>query len=181
MDESKKNGLWVMGAVVVMMAFFGALVIIATKFTAAVKEEAGAVTPVTCECSCPEQKLAGDNSITADGYNVNIVLDGQKWTPPALLSEEEQGYVTLCRKEDPELIGHPDLSFTKTYKLWHECQDDLYTVRAGFDDEANQCCWQQDIFELPIPPPIHVPHQMTEAERQEELRMLVGPDGEKYR
>jgi hypothetical protein len=77
---------------------------------------------------------------------VNIVVDGEKWTPPALLSEEEQGYVTLCRKEDPELIGHPDLSFTKAYKLWHECLDDLADARSGFDDEANQCCWQQEAF-----------------------------------
>lgn len=110
------------------------------------QETANAVTPVTCECSCPEQKLAGDNSITADGYNVNIVLDGEKWRPPALLTEEESGYVTLCRKEDPELIHHPDLSFTKTYKLWKDCQEELYDARSGFDDEANQCCWQQEGF-----------------------------------
>lgn len=135
---------------------------------------------VNCDCPTPAPCATGEG-IVADGYNVNIVVDGEKWTPPALLSSEEAGYVTLCRKEDPELIGHPDLNFTKTYKLWHQCLDELATARAGYYDEANQCCWQENSFELPLPEPIHVPHQMTEAEHQEELRMLVGPDGEKYR
>jgi hypothetical protein len=117
------------------------------RWLSAVKEvrTADAVTPVECSCSCPEQKLLGSNSIVADGYNVNVVVDGEKWTPPALLSEEEQGYVTLCRKEDPELIGHPDLSFTKTYKLWHQCYDELM-YHSCFDDELAQVCWQSDAF-----------------------------------
>jgi len=104
------------------------------------------VTPVQCSCVCPEAKCTSGDGIVADGYNVSIVLNGQKWTPPAMLTEEEQGYVTLCRKEDPELIHHPDLTFTRTYKLWLACQDELYEARSGFDDEANQCCWQQQAF-----------------------------------
>lgn len=100
---------------------------------------------VNCDCPRPAPCATGDG-IVADGYNVNIVLDGQKWTPPALLSDEEKGYVTVCRKEDPELVHHPDLSFTKTYKLWHECLDELADARSGFEDEANQCCWQQEGF-----------------------------------
>jgi hypothetical protein len=103
------------------------------------------VTPVQCSCACPKQDCQG-GGIVADGYNVNIVVDGEKWTPPALLSSDEAGYVTLCRKEDPELIGHPDLNFTKTYKLWHECLDELTETRSGFDDETNQICWQQEVF-----------------------------------
>lgn len=132
---------------------------------------------VNCDCPTPAPCATGDG-IVADGYNVNIVLDGQKWTPPALLSDEEKGYVTVCRKEDPLLVHHPDLNFTKTYKMWHECLDELATARAGYYDEANQCCVQENAFELPLPEPIRVPHQMTEAEHQEELRLMVGPDGE---
>jgi len=140
------------------------------------KDDKPAERPVFCSCSCPEQqKCAESSGIVADGYNVNIVVDGEKWTPPALLTEDEQGYVTLCRKEDPELIHHPDLSFTKTYKMWLDCNDELYQVRSGYDDEANQTCWQQDVFELPLPKKVHV---MTEAEHQEEMRGLdPGPGG----
>lgn len=178
MDQSKKNGLWVFGGVMVMMAFWVALLIIATKFTAAVKEEAAdTVTPVSCECSCPKSECTGDRSMVIDGYNVTMTIDGSKWEPPEL-NPDESGYVVLCRREDPELVDHPDYTMTKLYNYFHECLDEIATLRAGYDDDVNQCCWQENSFELPLPEPIHVPHQMTEAERQEELRSLVGPDGE---
>lgn len=134
---------------------------------------------VNCDCPRPPPCSPG-GGIVADGYNVNIVVDGGKWTTPAPLSSDEAGYVTVCRKEDPELIGHPDLNFTKTYKLWHECLDELATARAGYYDQAGQCCVQEDAFELPLPEPIRVPHKMTEAEHREVLRLIEGPDGEKY-
>jgi hypothetical protein len=182
MDQSKKNGLWVLGSVMMVMAFFAALIIIGVKFTSAVKEEAAdAVTPVECTCSCPQTKCTSGQGMVIDGYNVTVALDGTtKWLPPSL-NPEESGYVVLCRREDPELVDHPDYTMTKLYNYFHQCIDELAMVRAGYDDDVNQCCWQENSFELPLPEPIRVPHKMTEAEWQEELNSLVGPNGEKYR
>lgn len=109
-------------------------------------KQGDAVAPVQCECSCPEQKCTAGQGIVADGYNVSITLDGTtKWMPPSL-NPDENGYVVLCRREDPELINHPDYTMTRLYNFFHECLDDLATARSGFDDEVNQCCWQQEGF-----------------------------------
>lgn len=148
---------------------------------ASVANAENAVTPVECTCSCPQPKCTSGQGMVIDGYNVTVALDGTtKWLPPSL-NPEESGYVVLCRREDPELVDHPDYTMTKLYNYFHECLDEIATLRAGYDDDVNQCCWQENSFELPLPEPIRVPHQMTEAEYQEELNSLVGPNGEKYR
>lgn len=144
MDEDKKKGLWVLGGVMVMMAFFGALIIIATKFTSAVKEEASAATPVFCNCDCPVQKCPAGGGIVADGYNVSISVNGEKYGPP--LPGEEPSAV-YCRTEDSSTLERmgPDMTLTKAWQWLEECRDELDNILAGYrdvDDPAGGVCRQ---------------------------------------
>lgn len=102
-----------------------------------------AVTPVQCSCSCPEIKCPA--SVVADGYNVNVSVNGEKYGPPL---QGEAPTSMYCRVEDVDTLDRmgPDMTLTKCWEWLDECRNDLYEVRSGFDDEANGMCWQQEVF-----------------------------------
>jgi hypothetical protein len=115
------------------------------KFTSAVKEEAGAVTPVFCNCDCPVQKCPAGGGIVADGYNVSVSVNGEKYGPP--LPGEEPSAV-YCRTEDSSTLARmgPDMTLTKCWWWLEECRDDLAEydeVFSSFDDATSGTCWQQ--------------------------------------